>query len=88
MIRTEICPFDDPEYLSKIADDVNKQLSTTRNELTAQILPLLNEEQRRIFNELDNLGLNEIIAVQSATVKKTICEPCRRRGTPCRNPEK
>ncbi len=87
MIRTEICPFDDPEYLSQIADDVNRQLAARRKDLTAQILPSMTEEQRRIFDELDNLGLTEIIEVQSATVKKTICEPCRLRGTPCRNPE-
>jgi hypothetical protein len=87
VISQEVCPFENPEYLSAIAENVNQHLSARRSDLTSQLLSKLDKEQTRIFNEIDELSLQEINEVQAATVKKTICEPCRRSGTPCRNPE-
>lgn len=87
MIATEICPFDDPEYLTAIADDASSQITPKRSAITNQLLQTLNQEQRRLLTELDNLSIAEVVDVQAATIRKTICEPCRRRGLPCKHPQ-
>lgn len=87
MISTEICPFDDPEYLAEIADRVGKNFSDRRKEMSDPLLDGLTDDQRKLAIELDNLTIEEINAVQAETIKKAICEPCRRQNKPCRFPD-
>jgi len=88
MFSADVCPFDDPEFLSQIADQAGSAFTEQRKQLLNDITPTLNEDQLRILTELDNLAIAEINAVQEATINKVICEPCKRQGQPCRSPHK
>ena len=70
------CPFDEADLLSTVADGALKETQKKRIALTETLMPTLNDEQKKLFRELDDLTLHEINLVQTASVRAFVCAHC------------
>jgi len=69
MTAKKLNKFDDPEFLSALADKAMCSNDEERRELLSRFLPTLNPEQRILFNKLDDIAVHEVVDVQSRTVR-------------------
>lgn len=58
------------EILTGIADEVGRNYDAERENLLAQFLPTLSQEQRSLYNRLDDLAIAELCDVQSRTAEE------------------
>ena len=86
MITTELCPFEEQEYLTDIADTVASTMDNARTAILHQLSENLPPDKRTLLQQLDNLHLDEINAVQAATTEAAVCSQCPNNGQACRKP--